>query len=172
MHKHRSVVPIKIYPFCHGESFYPSLLSFLFDWWTKRSEIAEEVSMNCTVFTNYVTLSNGQRHVCLIASSIKIINKHIAVMYWFKSARMVSVMLRVVCVFLGCDMPIQLVLSSEYDDWKTISSWTDSQYGLATKCVTFYVWTYRLTHFSTYNLPIQLLFGLTIKHLTTSIIKY
>ena len=25
-------------------------------------------------------------------------------------------MLRFICVFLGCDMPIQVVLSSEYDD--------------------------------------------------------
>ena len=39
-----------------GESFHPSLLAFLFDWWTKRWEIAEDVSMNCTAFTYYVTL--------------------------------------------------------------------------------------------------------------------
>ena len=26
-------------------------------------------------------------------------------------------MLRLICMFLGCDMPIQLVLSSEYDDY-------------------------------------------------------
>ena len=35
-------------------------------------------------------------------------------------------MLRVICVFLGCDMAIQLVLSSEYDDkledWMILSS--------------------------------------------------
>ena len=52
--------------------------------------------MNCTAFTYYVMLSNGQKHVCLIASSVKIINKHIAVMYRFKSARMVSVILRLI----------------------------------------------------------------------------
>ena len=38
---------------------------------------------------------------------------------------------RLVCMFLGCDMPIQLVLSSEYDDrlidWKIVSSCTDSR---------------------------------------------
>ena len=94
--------------------------------------------MNCMAFTYYVTLSIGQRHVSLIASSIKISNKHVAVVYRFKSARMVSVMLRLICMFLGCDMPIQLVLSSEYDDWKIISSCTDSRHGLATKYVTFY----------------------------------
>ena len=89
--------------------------------------------MNCTAFTYYITLSNGQTHVCLIASSVKIINKHVAVMYQFKSAKMVSVMLRLICLFLGCDMSIQLVLSSEYDDWKIVSSCTDSCHRLATE---------------------------------------
>ena len=56
MRYHRSVVQIKIYPLRHGESFHPSLLAFLFDWWTKRWEIAEEVSMNCMAFTYYITL--------------------------------------------------------------------------------------------------------------------
>ena len=31
-------------------------------------------------------------------------------------------MLRLVCMFLGCDMPIQLVLSSEYDDHVNVDS--------------------------------------------------
>ena len=91
--------------------------------------------MNFTAFSYYITLSNGQRHVCLIASSIKIINKHVTVVYRFKSARIVSVMLRFICVFifgnfLGCDMPTQLVLSSKYDDWKIVSSCSDSCHGL------------------------------------------
>ena len=77
--------------------------------------------------------ANGQMHVCLIASSVKIITKRVAIVYRFKSARMVSVILRLICVFLGCDMPIQLVLSSEYNDWKIVSSCTDSRHGLATK---------------------------------------
>ena len=72
--------------------------------------------MNCMAFTYYVMLINGQTHMCLIASSVKIVTKCIAVVYQFKSARMVSVMLRLICVFLGCDVPIQLVLSSKYDD--------------------------------------------------------
>ena len=83
--------------------------------------------MNCTAFTYYVILINGPMHVCLIASSVKIITKHVAVVYRFKSARMVSVMLKLICVFLGCDTPIQLVLSSKYDDWKIVSSFTDSR---------------------------------------------
>ena len=41
--------------------------------------------MNCTAFTYYFTL-NGQMHVYLIASSVKIITiKRIAVVYRFKS---------------------------------------------------------------------------------------
>ena len=94
--------------------------------------------MNCTGFTYYVMLMAMQTHACLIASSVKIITKRIAVMYRFKSARMVSVMLKLICVFLGCDMLIQLVLSSEYDNWKIVSSCTDSRYRLATKYVAFY----------------------------------
>ena len=42
-------------------------------------------------------------------------------------------MLRPICMFLGCDMPIQLVLSSEYDDYdrlEDLSSCTDSGHGL------------------------------------------
>ena len=69
-------------------------------------------------------------------------------------------MLRLICMFLGCGLPIQLLLkllSSEYDYrlinhfiiyWFT--SWT-------MKNITFYAWTNTLTHFSTCNLPIQLL---------------
>ena len=68
--------------------------------------------MNCTAFTYYVTLANGQMHVCLIASSVKIITiKRIGVVY--DSGHQDGFMLRLVCMFLGCDMPMQLVLSSE-----------------------------------------------------------
>ena len=82
--------------------------------------------------------ANGQTHVCLIASSVKIITKRVAVVYQFKLARMVSVMLRPICVFLGSDMPIQVVLSSKYDARKIVLSCTDSRHRLATKYVTFY----------------------------------
>ena len=68
--------------------------------------------MNFTVFTYYVTLMNDQTHVCLIASSVKTITKCIAVVYLSQD----GFMLRLVCVFLGCDKPIQLVLSSKYDN--------------------------------------------------------
>ena len=51
---------------------------------------------------------NGQMHVCLIASHVKIITKRVAVVYRFKSVRMVSIMLRLICVFLDRDIPIQL----------------------------------------------------------------
>ena len=169
--QHRSVVPIKIYPLSHDESLHPCLLAFLFDWWMKRWETAEEVSMNCTSFTYYVMLINGQTHMCLIAPCIKIITEHTAVIYRFKSARMVSVKLRLIWVFLGCDMPIQLVLSSDYGDWKIASSCTDSRHRLAMKYVTFHAWSNRFTRFSTCTLSIQLLLCVN-KRLTTSIIKY
>ena len=45
--------------------------------------------MNCTAHTYYVTVM-GQMHMCLIASSVKIITKCIFAVYGFKSARMVS----------------------------------------------------------------------------------
>ena len=48
----------------------------------KRREIAEQVSMNCMAIIYYVTLISDQMHMCLIASSsVKIITKHIAVVY-------------------------------------------------------------------------------------------
>ena len=98
--------------------------------------------MNCTAFTYYVTLCNVQvSKVCVLDYISVKINKHVAIVHQFKPARMVSVILRLICVFLGCDMSIQLVLSSEYDeeydDWKIVSSCTDSRHGIATY-VTFY----------------------------------
>ena len=81
---------------------------------------------------------NGQTHMCLIALSVKIITKRVAIVYRFKSAKMVSVTLRLICMFLDCDMLIQLVLLSEYNDWKIILSYTDSRHGLAMKYATFY----------------------------------
>ena len=77
--------------------------------------------MNCRAFSYLLCHTNSKTSVCLIASSVKIITKRVAVVYRFKSAGVVSVMLRLTYVFLGCDMPIQLVLSSKYDDCKIIS---------------------------------------------------
>ena len=68
--------------------------------------------------------TNGQMHMCLIASSIKD----------YYQARCCCVliqvsqdgfMLRLICVFLGYDMPIQLVLSSEYDNYDRSEDVTD-----------------------------------------------
>ena len=87
-------------------------------------------------------------------------------------------MLRLICIFLGCDLPIQLLLKSlsrTYHDrlvdhftvyW--FMSWT-------TNYVIFYTWTNRLTCCSTCSLPTYLLLCVNInvnKHLTTNIIKY
>ena len=42
--------------------------------------------MNCTAFTYYVMLINGQTHMYLTASSVKIVTERVAVVYRFKSA--------------------------------------------------------------------------------------
>ena len=55
----------------------------------KRWEIAEEVSMNYTAYTYYITLM--ATFMCTwLCHLLKIINKCIVAVYWFKSARMVS----------------------------------------------------------------------------------
>ena len=46
----------KIHPLHHDKFFHPSLLPFLFDWWIKRWEITEEVSLNCMAYAYYDTL--------------------------------------------------------------------------------------------------------------------
>ena len=73
--------------------------------------------MNC-IYTLYLLHhANGQMHVCLIASSVKIITKYIAVVPIQVSQD--GFMLKLTCLFLGCDLPIPLVLkllSSEYDE--------------------------------------------------------
>ena len=82
--------------------------------------------------------TNGQTHVCLIAAFVKIITNRVAVVYRFKSARMVSCWDLYTCSCqLGYELPIQMVLSSEYDDRLEdhfIMCWFNSQ---TTKYVTF-----------------------------------
>ena len=69
---------------------------------------------------------NGQMHVSLIASCVKIITKHIAVVYRFKAARMVSCWdlyvcsWAVICQYSWCYQVSMTV------NWKIISSCTDS----------------------------------------------
>ena len=47
---------LRFFPLRHGESFYPSLLPFLFNWCKKGWEITEEILINCTAYTYYVML--------------------------------------------------------------------------------------------------------------------
>ena len=103
--------------------------------------------------------ANGQTHVCLIALSIKIITKHVAVVYWFKSVSIVPCWDLYACSWAV----IQLVLLSEYDDYDRLADHDRLEdhfimYRLltsqTTKYVTFYVLTNRITHYSTCNLPI------------------
>ena len=116
----------------------------------------------------YLRYANGQTHVNQNQSNSWLID-----WYWFTcawlhhplkllprallsctdSSHQDGFMLRLICMFLGCDM---LVLSSEYDDYDRLEDRLTSR---ATQYVTFYAWTNRLTHF----LPViyQLLFVLT-----------
>ena len=146
---------------CHGESFHPSLLPFLFDWWTKRWEIAEEVLMYCTDYT-YDTMLMAKCMSAWITSSIKIITKRVVAAYWFKSARIVSCWdlyvcsWAVICQHSWCQHHNQ---ASTTIDWKMVLSCTDSQFmPRTTNYAILYAWTNRLTRFSTCtNLLIQLL---------------
>ena len=49
-------------------------------------------------------------------------------------------MLRLICLFLGCDMPIQVVLSNEYDDYDRLEDCFIMYQFMShtTKYVTFY----------------------------------
>ena len=68
---HRTVDPIKIYPLQYSESLYPSLLLFLFDWWTKASDKSlKRCWWIVTTYTYYVMLMNMH----MITSPVKIIN--------------------------------------------------------------------------------------------------
>ena len=83
--------------------------------------------MNCTAFTYYVTLMAKRTCACL-HHPLKLLPLS-ALLSCTDSSQQDGLMLRLVCMFLGCDMPIQLVLSSEYTtimiDYKIVSSCTD-----------------------------------------------
>ena len=105
--------------------FHPSLIAFLFDRWTKRREIAEEVSMNCTAFTYYVMLM-AKRTCAWLHHPLKLLPLS-TLLSCTDSSHQDGFMLRLICMFLGCDMPIQLVLSSEYYD-RLPYTWNFSRY--------------------------------------------
>ena len=66
--------------------------------------------MNCTAYTDYVT--NGQMHVYLIASSIKIITKYNVFIICTDSSQPEWFHVDTYMCVLGCDLPIQLPLKS------------------------------------------------------------
>ena len=76
---------------------------------------SEEVSMNCTAFTYYVRVM-AKRTCASLHHPLKLLPLS-ALLSCTDSSHQDGLMLRLVCMFLGCDMPIQLVLSSEYDDY-------------------------------------------------------
>ena len=59
--------------------------------------------MNCMAFTYYVTLMAKCTYAGCCCVLIQVSQD--------------GFILRLICVFLGCDLPIQLVLSSDYDDY-------------------------------------------------------
>ena len=111
---HRSVVPIKIYSLPHGESFIPlNLPLFLVDLWAKRWEITKEISMNCNgvvAYTYNVTLMakytcTWLHHPLELLTSTMFCHKPIQV-------SQDGFVLRLICVFLHCNLTIQLLLIS------------------------------------------------------------
>ena len=135
-------------------SFIASLSLWLVN---KRWEITEEVSMNCMAYTYYITLMATCTYAWLHYPFKLLIS---TLLPCVDSSQQDGFMLRLICMFLGCGLPIQLLLkslSNQYDhslDDRFIkyrsTLWT-------MKYVIFYTWPNRLTHYSTWNLPIQLL---------------
>ena len=138
-----------------GESLHPSLLAF--PYWVVNVKVRNCCRGVDELHGFYLLChANGHTHMYLITSSIKIITKHVEVVWRSVQVSQDGFMLRLISVFLGCDMPIQLVLSSDNGNYDRLedpfimywfTSWT-------TKYVTFYAWTNRLTRFYTCNLPI------------------
>ena len=152
----------------HGESFHPSLFSFLFDWWMKRWEIAEELSMNCTAFIYYIMLMAKRtcawlHHLLKLLLSTWLSCIDSSQPGWFQSCwDLYACSWAVICPYNWCYQASTTIGRSFHHVLI---------HRLATKYITFYAWTNRLTHFSACDLPIQLLLCVN-KRLKTSIIKY
>ena len=106
MHHHRSVVPIKIYPLHHGESFHPSLFLFHFDWLLKR-EITKVVLITCDGFY-LLSRTSGQMDVNMIISqsAFKIIKRNVKIAVYCLKSQTTSHG-DFMYVFLRCYLPIQ-----------------------------------------------------------------
>ena len=70
--------------------------------------------MNCTAFTYYVTLM-AKRMCAWLHHPLKLLLS--TLLSCTDSSHQDGFMLRLICMFLGCDMPIQLVLSSHYNGY-------------------------------------------------------
>ena len=125
---------------------HSALFSILFGWWMKRWEIATEVSMNYTAYTYYIMLMAKCRYISL-CHPLKLLPS-----VFCRVPIQVSQVETYICMLLGCDLAIQLLLtssSSNYDD-----RLVDHFHHVL---IYIYAWTNRLTCFSTCNLPMQLL---------------
>ena len=140
----------------HGESFHPSLLAFLFAWWTKMQEIAEEVFINCMAFTYYITLMvkctcAWFHHPLKLLPSILLLCTNSSQPGSFNAEAYMHVRGLCICQYSWC---YQANTNDRLIDWKIFMSRT-------TKYVMFYAWTNRRTHLFNCNVPIQLLFVLS-----------
>ena len=72
-----------------------------------------EVTMNCTAFTYYFTLMAKRMCVRMHHLFKLLATKRIAVVYRPIQVSQDSFMLRLIYIFLGCDMLVPLVLSSK-----------------------------------------------------------
>ena len=126
--------------------------------------------------SSWLCHTNGQMYIYMIASSIKILTSAVFCHLLIQVIQH-GFMLRLIHVFLGCDLWIQLLLkllSSTYDN-RLVDQFHQIPIHITNyKYVLLYAWTNRPTHFSTCNLPIWLLLGVNIvnKCLITRVILY
>ena len=121
------------------------------DWWIKKWEIAEEVSMNCTAYTYYITLM--AKCTCTwLYRPLKLLLSTFFALYRFKLARMTSCCDLYACswaVIWQCSCCYNRYQASTTIVWKIVSAgsywyWFTLQ---TTQFVTFYAWTNRFTFF-------------------------
>ena len=143
--------------FIHWAMVSPFILHYfsfsLTDEWMKRREVTEEVLMNYTAYTScytyYVTLMAKcmctwlHHSLKLLPSIIFLLCTNSSQPGWF--------MLRLLCAFLGHDLPIQLLLkllSSTYNGDRLIDHFHHVPVHITNyKYVTLCVWTNRQTRF-------------------------
>ena len=129
--------------FIHCTMVSPFVLPCLLSLWLVNEKVRNHWRGVNELYDFYLlNHANGQMHVCLIASlpSTLLLCTDSSQSGWF------LVETYIIILFLGCDMPIQLVLLNEYVDrledhfiMYQFTSWT-------MKYAIFYAWIKRLTY--------------------------